>query len=625
MAKSGSLYGGGSEHDTMVPGSDDSVDTHNADNDQEDDIFEASEDEQVAQVEVDNGAVSSSASSEPAQGAQHPAAVSNPPPPATGNASVSASSVQNSAYAATFSNHSAPPAPSPARRGHGPIVGGQQARDRNEVLSVHLTDTGMVRVRYRIQIPGINEWFEQIDDIPVLDPNAVSPADVKFYFLRDPQAAKIPKKIRGNKANNHQPPLWVRRPGTNTWMRSVVPGEPDEEWELVIVFRRFNTVTHRYEEAYVNPSKLINVDPNDKNFMYAYNKWIDQFCRRNLDTGPTIRKDHWTVPERCALMKAINEFCARQGLKNFGTAKGMSNADLQLMADAVNAVGPNGKGVEKGTTARGADATRAQIMSAHDKKNKAIFVLREKAETLRNHLAIGEIISRRERYPMDAIPEEQFPIEGKTTTRKAGRGKGPGRPRKSKPEETVVNREQSLTPPLSRRIPGADLKLLELGGTGLRPNHPDRIQTTVVYGEMPSDWETEEEASSVEDSDKEDITEIGADIFEQQDNESSWSTTDTDIDVGPDTVGIEPSSSDESDDRDDDTDFDSGAPPGPTTAAGGAPSAPAAPVDRPSTPTGGKRSHPDDDEDEGGMGDHEAPMSPPQRKKTKKPRMSPPS
>tara|TARA_R110002003_G_scaffold25_23_gene1321 strand:- start:1478 stop:3502 length:2025 start_codon:yes stop_codon:yes gene_type:complete len=557
------------------------------------------------------------------------------------------------------------PTPRSRKKSYGPVVGGQQARNRNEVLSPHPVRPGWLIARFRVQLPGQDdEFFEQVDEIPELDPNAVSPVDVTYYFLRNPQLAKIPSRKRANKKNGHQPPLWVRQPGTNTWRRPGEPGEPDDIWELAILFRRFNAVTHSYEEAYLTTSRLINVDPNDKAFMYAYNKWIDQFRRRRDGQYEiTVKKDHWTVPERRALMEGINTFVARKGLKNFGAGAslGMSNADMQVIADHINAIGGNNRGI---------DATRAQIISAHVRKNKAIFELRDRAEALRNRLANGDAISRAERYPQEAIPRSQFPVEDK--------GNGPKKPRgPRKPPKGVQSddhqREQSLTP-AADRAPASwsrDPKWPNMGGKGLGPTWPDMVKTSIVYGEMPG-WEDIPD----DEDDMEDSQEPEKPAVTQQDDEMAWESTSSecayaefDEDSEPDEQDNEELSRQEAIDlqrmiaesiqdqltagnvvstaqRGSGTGNDSHhtgaittgmAPPGDSSDSDSGSNAPTrAPVTAsgslhqvttagtPTTPEQGKRKRTSeaDEEDEGSAGDDEAEISPPQARKTKKARMA---
>ncbi|KAH7093155.1 hypothetical protein FB567DRAFT_609564 [Paraphoma chrysanthemicola] len=555
------------------------------------------------------------------------------------------------------------------RKGYGPVVGGQQARHKDETLSLDPSKPNSILARFRIQIPGEKgSFFEQVDEIPLLDATAVEPKEPEYYFLRNPALAKIPARKRANKENNHNPPVWVRQPGTQVWRRSGAPGAPDEVWKLVVIFRRMNKATQRYEEPYVSKSKLNKVNPNDKEFMYAYNKWIDQFRRRRDETyNKTTNKDHWTVPERRALMEGINTFVAKKGLKKFGkgASMGMNNEDLKVVAEHVNAVGGKDRGV---------DATRAQILSAHVKKNKAIFELRRRAAELRASLANGESISRVDRYPKEAIPRWQFPVEDKSSR--------PKKPKNSKKPTVEQNddsdREQSLTPPAHRcsGLTSSALSRLNMNGPGVRPTYPNRVRTSIIYGEMPG-WEDVDEDDEDMDGfyEREEVEDQSA--AEQEPGESAWESTNSDCsyaDVdeepgldeqdnealsyqeatdlqsaiteslrehravgandsvtrgmpraagdsgshsGPITIGIGPP-----DDSDGSSSGESEVPARAPVPASRSPR-PITTAGSPSTPEKSKRKRaPEvDNEDEGSAGDDEAEMSPPQGRKIKKPRM----
>ncbi|KAH7083135.1 hypothetical protein BKA63DRAFT_143758 [Paraphoma chrysanthemicola] len=550
------LPGGGSSEDPMILDSDGNFESNEVDEHPEGEIHEDVEGQQGAPVETgeDDAFVPTSAAAIPPLSAHPSAAPAIHTPPGVGARPTPAgvSNVGDQQHDPIGSNQSAlvsaslsTPVGGPGsqsavpsgnhsgvigavttrtskgrRKGYGPIVGGQQARHKDETLSLDPSKPGSVIVKFRIQIPGEDgAFFEQVDEIPLLDANAVEPEQSEYYFLRKPALAKIPSRKRANKENNHNPPVWVRQPGTQVWRRSGAPGAADDVWKLVVIFRRMNKATQCYEEAYVSKSKLTKVNPNDKEFMYAYNKWIDQFRRRRDESyNKTTNKDHWTVPERRALMEGINTFVAKKGLKNFGkgASMGMTNEDLKVVADHVNAVGGKDRGV---------DATRAQILSAHVKKNKAIFELRRRATELRASLANGKSISRVDRYPKEAIPRWQFPVEDKTS-----RPKKPRNSKKSADEQKDNgDREQSLTPPIHRSsgLQSSALSRLNMNGPGVRPTYPDRVQTSIIYGEMPGWEDVDDDDENVDDFyEREEVDDQSA--AEQDDDESAWESTSSD-------------------------------------------------------------------------------------------------
>jgi hypothetical protein len=288
-----------------------------------------------------------------------------------------------------------------------------------ETFTPHPTDPTKIIGRIRLEIPHApGTYYEQMDELPMLDEDAVSPSDPSFYFIVDLTAAKVPQRRRANKENNYKPDLWIRQPGTREiWTRPGLNDEPVEVWEFIGVFRRFNATTHKYEQIHINLAKLKNVDPNDKTWQYAYNKWIDQIRRRRDGTYiKEVSKDHWTHAERRALYDAINEFVRKAGLHAFGFGQNvaMSNIDIQSMTDAVNRVGGKNRLV---------DAVRGQISSSHPRKNKAIYDLMGRGINMRERLKHGEIVSRSERHPQNAILLSLFPPDENTTSGNSKRGR----------------------------------------------------------------------------------------------------------------------------------------------------------------------------------------------------------
>ncbi|KAH8730840.1 hypothetical protein GQ44DRAFT_768010 [Phaeosphaeriaceae sp. PMI808] len=308
----------------------------------------------------------------------------------------------------------------------------QSALNENEVFNLHPTDTTKILAWYRIENPyASGAFYEQRDELPMVDQTVQSPSDPLFYFIPDLASAKIPSRSRPNKRNNYQAFEWTYQPVQGHWTRPAGRDQPNEVWRPIIFFRRFDARTHKYEEAYTSIAKLRNVNPNDKKYMYAYNKWIDQIRRRrDSKYNKVVIKDHWTIIERCALYAAINSFVRKSGLHNLGFGQGfkMGQKELRTMADTVNRVG--GK-------ARKIDAVRGQIMTAHEKKNKAIFDLMQRAQILRGHLGSNESITRADIYPTEAILPSLFPSEP-TDEPKEKKGKGEDKNKKGEYDSTKV-------------------------------------------------------------------------------------------------------------------------------------------------------------------------------------------
>jgi hypothetical protein len=230
-----------------------------------------------------------------------------------------------------------PPGPYPA----GPVH--QRTKHQGEVFTLHPTDPAKLIARFRIENPfEPGTYYEQVDEIPEMDKTVSSPDDPEFIYLPNLENAKIPNKHRKNRHNNYTPHLWIRQPGTMVWTRPGLGRNPVERWSPIIVFRRFNFHTKKYEDIHISLKKLENVDPNDDhNYHHPYNKWLDQMKRRrDRDYVKRTSKDHWSVAERRAMYAALNNFVRQYGLHKFGF-KGvkMTNGQMKQVADAVNSVG----------------------------------------------------------------------------------------------------------------------------------------------------------------------------------------------------------------------------------------------------------------------------------------------
>jgi hypothetical protein len=548
----------------------------------------------------------------------------------------------------------------------------QALRHAGESFAPHPTDPTKIIARFRIEIPHQpGQFYEQVDNIPMRDDTAISPRDPAFYFVPDLTRSKIEKKIRKSKKNAGQPNLWIRQGVSNTWTRQDPKGGPDQVFELKVMFRRFNSTTHKYEEIYLNLRMLKNVDPNKKAWMYAYNKWIDQIRRRRDSTYTKIvHKDHWSVAERRALCNAINAYIRKAGLRRFGSGANVqiSQPDMQVMADAVNNVG----GMQ-----RRPDAVRSQIFSSHVKKNKAIFDVVELAKTLRARLANGEVIPRAQRYPYEAIPPQAFPKD--LTPRKkrpdgpsaGGKKVGPKKRNAAAMDHEADSDLSDVSADLRSPSRAADGPLpsfisdfLGSGNTsGVRPSKKVKFATD-SGNELPSDdqWaETDEEILSEnaererEDADWEStdgsvISEenaVGEDTIDRMEEISEDDSSEDEnseleqqrerqhamdlqkaihrsIQPTPVSLGIAPPGEEDSSDSDSDSDAEPVPAPASSrkTAEGKRSDQAAAGSANPSPPKKRKRTL-QDDEDDASEGDDEAEMGSPQGRAIKKARTKP--
>jgi hypothetical protein len=256
------------------------------------------------------------------------------------------------------------------------------------------------------------------------------------------EASTVPRALRGSP--------WSPIPGTSGYEWTRGDGDKKKTWRINVFFRRLDRDTYACQDVYVNTNLLKSVDPNNKQFRNAYNKWVLQFARRQ-DAGYTqkVARVHWNAAERRALFTAINVFCSKFGIHKFGFVEGcrMSAEQLQLMADAVNA-SPNPSRSEP----RGVDAVRGQITSAHNKsqpKNKAIFDLLAKGAAFRARMAGGETIPEAEQKPKAAIPLSEFPADPPVTATPPLIPGGEKRKRIAAVEETEPSSSELSSPSAS--------------------------------------------------------------------------------------------------------------------------------------------------------------------------------
>ena len=289
-----------------------------------------------------------------------------------------------------------------------------------ETFAPHDTDPTKIEATFKIQMPDGKSWFIQKNIIPEKRESAdrdLYEADDSIFFP-DLESCKVPKKDKEKKNN---PVVEWNKVSENRWERTFKG--INEVFTPSIALRRFNARTRAYEHVHVGQSKLTNIDPNDKKWKDAYNKWIDQISRRsNAAYEKKKNRDHWIVPEICAMYAGINDFVHTKGLDAYDT---ITTADLSKIVEAINKAG--GKN-------RGLDALRGQITSAHETKNKTMAYLREHARDFRLLVESGGVVSNEERYPKDMIPLSEFPVE-----KRANHRKGTGKPKTYKPKFRSVN------------------------------------------------------------------------------------------------------------------------------------------------------------------------------------------
>jgi hypothetical protein len=301
-----------------------------------------------------------------------------------------------------------------------------------ETFEPHDIDHTKIVATFKMQMPDGKGWFIQKDVIPEKRDSAEE--DVygtkDSIFFPDLESCKVPKKDKEKKSD-----IVVRwnKVEENCWKRTFK--DKHEVFTPTIALRRFNARTHEYEHIHIGLSKLKDIDPNNKKWKDAYNKWIDQISRRsNAAYQKKKSRDHWTIPEICAMYTGINNFIYKNGIDAYDT---VTTADLTTIVDAVNVIG--GKN-------RGLDALRGQITSAHETKNKTMAYLRENSRDFRLLIEGGGIVSDGERYPERIIPLSEFPVEKRFHHRK---GTGKPKPYKRKfrsvgtqtGEDTVVHED----------------------------------------------------------------------------------------------------------------------------------------------------------------------------------------
>ncbi|KAF2830802.1 hypothetical protein CC86DRAFT_402812 [Ophiobolus disseminans] len=359
-----------------------------------------------------------------------------------------------------------------------------------ETFERHPTDPNKIIARYRVK-KSDNTYYTQVNDLHEIDTAKTPKETPKSIMEPHMDHYKVPRRVRANKRNGGQPILFIEDPKTGVWTRAAGDHGPALRWKPCILFRRLDSETGEYLQPYVNVDRLEDVNPNNKEWAYAYNKWLDQIKRRRDSTyKQVILKHHWSHAERSALYSAINAFIARSGLHSFDSGTGTSPADLHAMTAAVNATGHRDRSI---------DAVRGQIASSHAKKNKAIWELRARAQAMRLRIAGGEKVSRKEKYPKEAISRAHFPG-------------GKGIPEAPLPVAKMEREEHGKVVPWYRASPPDAAALLEVKGRGMRPNRAEREGGWEVE-EAEEDWmDTDDEGSFVAVKDREsDWEDVGDD------------------------------------------------------------------------------------------------------------------
>jgi hypothetical protein len=279
-----------------------------------------------------------------------------------------------------------------------------QPRRREEKFEPHETDPFKINATFHLKLADGSGWYTQRDVLPEQHDSSQEDEHDQNDTLFIPELTKhkVRQKPREKKGISYPP--WTK---VSAWQwERTVDGE-SEAWTPNFVLRRFNACTHKYERVYVGETKMANIDPNDKNWVHAYHKWIDQIKRRtDSNWVREKRRDHWTVPEIRAMYAGINDFLRANGIDAYC---GISNLSLQPILDAVNAAGNKNRGM---------DALRGQMNSSHEQKNPSMAYLRDNVQDVVEYLEDGGVLSDAERFPQMFIPEEEFPTAPRGNSRR---------------------------------------------------------------------------------------------------------------------------------------------------------------------------------------------------------------
>ncbi|RMZ74493.1 hypothetical protein GMOD_00003540 [Pyrenophora seminiperda CCB06] len=274
-----------------------------------------------------------------------------------------------------------------------------------EKFTPHPTDPTKINAVFRMRMPDGSGWYVQKDVIPEVRQSSESDryGEEDSIFPLNLESCKVPRKFKMKRDGSE--PRWVNTAG-HRWERTA-EGKTDVFY-VKTVHRRFDARTHKYVQLFSSTSKLLNIDPNDKRWAYGYNKWIDQIIRRaDSEYVQVKQRSHWKPEEICAMYNGFNAFFHANGIDAYTR---ISNADLQTIADLVNAAGNHNRGI---------DAVRGQMHSSHGGKNKSLAYLRENLAELEEYMEAGGIISQNERFPQQWIPQAEFPTARRPNVRRA--------------------------------------------------------------------------------------------------------------------------------------------------------------------------------------------------------------
>ncbi|EMD60182.1 hypothetical protein COCSADRAFT_346725, partial [Bipolaris sorokiniana ND90Pr] len=275
-----------------------------------------------------------------------------------------------------------------------------------ENFEPHETDAAKIKAVFHLKLADGSGWYTQRDVLPEQRESAEEDERYEHNTLFVPEltACKVPQKPKAE--NNATCSPWIK---VSTWRWKRTADNKTEFWTPNFVFRRFHARNRKYEGIYVGETRIKNIDPNNKAWVSAYHKWIDQIKRRSDSSWVhEKRRDHWAVPEICAMYNGINDFLHTNGIDAY---HGITNVSLQPILDAINAAGNKNRGM---------DALRGQMSSAHELKNASMAYLRDNVRELVKYLEDGGILDDEERFPEKFIPEEEFPTAPRGNMRRLG-------------------------------------------------------------------------------------------------------------------------------------------------------------------------------------------------------------
>ncbi|EUC50027.1 hypothetical protein COCMIDRAFT_1220 [Bipolaris oryzae ATCC 44560] len=278
------------------------------------------------------------------------------------------------------------------------------AVEDKETFEPHETDATKIKAFFHLKLADGSGYYKQRDILPEQRESAEDDENDEHGTLFVPEltAYKVPQKLKAGNNATYSP--WTK---ASTWRWKRTADDETEFWTPRFVFRRFHARTHKYEGIYVGETRIKNIDPNNRAWVSAYNKWISQIKRRSDSSWVhEKRRDHWTVPEICAMYNGINEFLHINGIDAY---HGMTNVSLRPILDAINAAGNKNRGM---------DALRGQLSSAHALKNASLAYLRDNVQELVKYLEDGGILDDGERFPEKFIPEDEFPTAPRRNMRK---------------------------------------------------------------------------------------------------------------------------------------------------------------------------------------------------------------